>query len=205
MIRAAFGHKPILVPAQKGQKMSYVEKSLVPGERLLYQTRHHWIILLGPGLLGAVCGLLAVALLVEAAAAKASKGVLAGASSKGVEAVTVFGVFLLVVAIVAIAYGVAKRNATEMAVTNRRVLIKTGMASRRTLDLMLSRVESIGVEETVVGRVLGYGSVIVRGTGGTPEPFLMIAHPQEFRRAVQERTGQDPGQQGATWQRLGDG
>ncbi len=65
-----------------------------------------------------------------------------------------------------------KRNATEMAVTNRRVLIKTGMGSRRTLDLMLSRVESIGVEETMWGRMLGYGSVIVRGTGGTPEPFV---------------------------------
>jgi len=93
----------------------------------------------------------------------------------------------LIWAIITITYGVAKRNATEMAVTNRRVLIKTGMTSRRTLDLMLSRVESIGVEETAVGRMLGYGSVIVRGTGGTPEPFLMIAHPQEFRRAVQEQ------------------
>jgi uncharacterized membrane protein YdbT with pleckstrin-like domain len=113
----------------------------------------------------------------------------ATASPVGIEAMTVFGVFLLVVAIVTLAYGIAKRNATEMAVTNKRVLIKTGMASRRTLDLMLSRVESIGVEETVFGRMLGYGSVIVRGTGGTPEPFVMIAHPQEFRRAVQEQTG----------------
>jgi len=37
--------------------------------------------------------------------------------------------------------------------------------------------------------MLGYGSVVVRGTGGTPEPFVMIAHPQEFRRAVQEQIG----------------
>jgi uncharacterized membrane protein YdbT with pleckstrin-like domain len=77
-------------------------------------------------------------------------------------------------------------------VTNRRVLIKTGMSSRRTLDLMLSRVESIGVEESTAGRIFGYGSVIVRGTGGTPEPFLMIAHPQDFRRAVQEQIGAAP-------------
>jgi uncharacterized membrane protein YdbT with pleckstrin-like domain len=92
-------------------------------------------------------------------------------------------------AIGAIGYGVAKRNATEMAVTDRRVLIKTGMGSRRTLDLMLSRVESIGVEETFFGRMLGYGSVVVRGTGGTPESFVMIAHPQEFRRSVQQQIG----------------
>jgi hypothetical protein len=58
--------------------------------------------------------------------------------------------------------------------------------------MMLTRVESIGVEETTFGRMLGYGSVVVRGTGGTPEPFLMIAHPHEFRRAVQEQIGQEP-------------
>jgi uncharacterized membrane protein YdbT with pleckstrin-like domain len=69
------------------------------------------------------------------------------------------------------------------------VLIKTGIGSRRTLDLMLSRVESIGVEETFFGRMLGYGSVVVHGTGGTPESFVMIAHPQEFRRSVQQQIG----------------
>ena len=82
-----------------------------------------------------------------------------------------------------------KRNATEMAVTNRRVLIKTGMGSRRTLDLMLSRVESIGVVETMWGRMLGYGNVVVHGTGGTPESFVLISHPQEFRRQVQQQIG----------------
>ena len=54
---------------------------------------------------------------------------------------------------------------------------------------MLSRVESIGVEETFWGRMLGYGSVTVRGTGGTPESFVMISHPQEFRRSVQAQIG----------------
>jgi uncharacterized membrane protein YdbT with pleckstrin-like domain len=87
------------------------------------------------------------------------------------------------------AWGAAKRNATEMAVTNRRVLIKTGMASRRTLDLMLAKVESIGVTETFMGRIFGYGSVVIHGTGGTPESFVMIAHPQEFRQSVQQQIG----------------
>jgi len=47
-------------------------------------------------------------------------------------------------------------------------------------------------KKALAGRMLGYGSVIVRGTGGTPEPFLMIAHPQEFRRAVQQQIGATP-------------
>jgi uncharacterized membrane protein YdbT with pleckstrin-like domain len=169
--------------------MSYVEKSLVPGETLLYQTRHHWMVLLGPLLISLVMAALAVGLLVESMQANKGKGVAAGASATGVHAMALVGVFLLTVAIATFAYGVAKRNATEMAVTNKRVLVKTGMASRRTLDLMLSRVESIGVEETFLGRMIGFGSVIVRGTGGTPESFIMIAHPQEFRRTVQEQIG----------------
>ena len=99
------------------------------------------------------------------------------------------GVVLIVIALIALAWGFTKRNATEMAVTNKRVLIKTGLGNRRTLDVMLSRVESIGVEETFLGRMLGYGSVTVRGTGGTPESFVMISHPQEFRRSVQAQIG----------------
>jgi uncharacterized membrane protein YdbT with pleckstrin-like domain len=169
--------------------MSYVERSLVPGETLLYETRHHWLVLIGPLLVSVVLAALAVGLLAEAFQAKNGKGLAVGASVTEIHAMEIGAVVLLVVAIATFVYGIAKRNATEMAVTNRRVLIKTGLGSRRTLDLMLSRVESIGVEETFFGRMLGFGSVVVRGTGGTPESFMMIAHPQEFRRSVQEQIG----------------
>jgi uncharacterized membrane protein YdbT with pleckstrin-like domain len=171
--------------------MSYVTKNLVPGETLLFQTRHHWIVLLGPMLVSLLLGLPGVALLAGAVAAKNGHGdvvpVLESAIGPG--GMTFLGVILLIIALIIFAYGLAKRNATEMAVTNRRVLIKTGMASRRTLDLMISKVESIGVEETLLGRVFSYGSVVIHGTGGTPESFVMIAHPQEFRRSVQEQIG----------------
>jgi uncharacterized membrane protein YdbT with pleckstrin-like domain len=146
-------------------------------------------VLLGPVVGGLSLLVPGVALLLEAIATRDSAGLVVGSSTISPKVMAIFGAVVLVAAIITFSYGVAKRNATEMAVTNRRVLIKTGMTSRRTLDLMLSRVESIGVEETTAGRVLGYGSVIVRGTGGTPEPFEMIAHPQEFRRAVQEQIG----------------
>lgn len=169
--------------------MSYVEKNLVAGETLLYQTRHHWVVLLGPLCVALLTGLPGLWLLYGAMASKSGTSDFFSSLRVGPEGLSVAGAILLVIAIATFSYGIAKRNATEMAVTNKRVLIKTGMASRRTLDLMLSRVESIGVEETVLGRTLGFGTVIVRGTGGTPEAFVMIAHPQEFRRAVQEQIG----------------
>jgi uncharacterized membrane protein YdbT with pleckstrin-like domain len=169
--------------------MSYASKNLVPGETLLFETRHHWIVLLGPLLVSLLLGVPGALLLAGALASKSGKEVPAFASEIGPQGLAAVGGVLLVVALVIFAYGLAKRNATIMAVTNRRVLIKTGMTSRRTLDLMLSKVESIGVAESFLGRMLGFGSVIVHGTGGTPESFVNIANPQQLRRSVQEQIG----------------
>ena len=169
--------------------MSYADKNLVPGETLLYQTRHHWIVLFVPVLIGLVLGIPGLLLLVRSVTLRGQHGVAIGSSTISPQGMAIIGGILLAGGIATWAYGIVKRNATEMAVTNRRVLIKTGIASRRTLDLMLARVESIGVEETVFGRMVGYGTVIVRGTGGTPETFEKIAHPQDFRRNVQAQIG----------------
>jgi uncharacterized membrane protein YdbT with pleckstrin-like domain len=88
--------------------------------------------------------------------------------------------------------GLVRRNATEMAVTNKRVIVKSGLADRRTIELLLQRIESIAVEEPAMGRLLGYGTVIVRGTGGTPEVFPQIARPLEFREQVQRQIAGEP-------------
>ncbi len=80
------------------------------------------------------------------------------------------------------------RATSEFAVTNRRVIIKVGLVSRKTVELNLEKVESIGVEQTILGRLLGYGTLVVVGTGGTKEPFQRIADPMAFRRAVNEAT-----------------
>jgi uncharacterized membrane protein YdbT with pleckstrin-like domain len=192
MIRAA--HYSVVGPANSMRwesKLSYVEKNLIAGEKLLYQTRHHWIVLLGPVLLSLLLGVSGLGLLGESIASMVRKSQASGSAGINAGGLGIIGLILLVAAAGTLAYGIVKRNATEMAVTNKRVLIKTGLASRRTLDVMLSRVESIGVEETVIGRLLAYGTVVVRGTGGTPEAFVMIDHPQEFRRAVQEQTGRE--------------
>ncbi len=162
--------------------MSYIDKSLIEGEAVLYKARLHWIVLLWPVLLGAVIGVPGIGFLVG--------GVYHSARSNGFSgAMGVVGLVLFVGALVLIGGGIVRRNATEIAVTNRRVLIKTGVVNRKTLELLLSRIESIGVNETPLGRMLGYGTVIVRGTGGTPEQFDRIDKPLEFRKQVQAQVG----------------
>jgi uncharacterized membrane protein YdbT with pleckstrin-like domain len=161
--------------------MSYIEKNLIAGETVVYMTRLHWIVLIWPIVLGLVFGAPGLVLLAHTIIGTDDKigtftPMLAG------------GFILLVVGGACIGVGLLKRNATEMAVTDRRVIVKVGVASRKTFELLLSKVESIGVEESMVGRILGYGTVVVHGTGGTPEPFDTMAHPIEFRKQVQQQT-----------------
>ena len=150
--------------------MGYLEQSLTSGEVVLYRTRLHWSVLVWPFAIAFVCTAIAIGLFVAGA---------------GVAAIA--GVVFLVLAIVAAATGWVRRSSIEMAVTNRRVLMKTGILSRRTVEVLLTKVESIGVDQSVMCRLAGFGSVVVRGTGGTHELFERVAHPLEFRRQVQEQ------------------
>lgn len=75
---------------------------------------------------------------------------------------------------------------SEFAITNKRIIIKVGLISRRTLEMNLSKIESVNVDQGILGRILGYGSIVVIGTGGTREPFASIADPMSFRKKFQE-------------------
>lgn len=161
--------------------MSYVDSNLVPGEQVIYETRLHWIVMLPHFAVGVVLlDLPGIFLLAYSL------------SQNGIEHTTLRilqagAAVLLIAGAVAMFVGAVRRNATEMAVTNRRVVIKTGLASRKTIEMLLNKVESIEVSETTFGRMLGYGTVVMIGTGGTSEPFPKVAHPLEFRSQVQQQ------------------
>jgi uncharacterized membrane protein YdbT with pleckstrin-like domain len=146
--------------------MNYIENNLFDGERILYKTGLHRIVMLVPGLCGGFFFLLGTA------------SVIAGGTGLGL---FVGGFGALVIALT-----VAAWKATEMAVTNKRVIVKSGLLRRRSIDLLLPKVESIIVDQGIFDRMIGYGCVIVRGTGGTAEPFKKVASPLEFRRQVQQ-------------------
>ena len=166
--------------------MSYVERNLIPGEKVFYKTGLHWSVLIAPFLLG---GFLAIGALLLSIYVYSDKSQASGNSvgPAGPSQILLAAVGILsILAAVTIISGIVRRNATEMAVTNKRVIVKTGIMSRRTFEMLLSKIESIGVDESVMGRMFGFGTVIIRGTGGTPDTFPKIAHPLEFRRQVQQ-------------------
>ena len=76
------------------------------------------------------------------------------------------------------------RYADEFAVTNKRVIVKTGLISRKTLEMNLSKIESVNVDQSIFERLLGYGTITIIGTGGTKESFLNIVEPLLFNITV---------------------
>lgn len=78
------------------------------------------------------------------------------------------------------------RYSDEFVITNWRVVVKTGLISRKTLEMNISKIESVNVDQSILGRILGYGTIKIIGTGGTNESFAKIKRPLEFRKKFQE-------------------
>ncbi|MES2620987.1 MAG: PH domain-containing protein [Bacteroidota bacterium] len=79
-----------------------------------------------------------------------------------------------------------KRWSDEFVITNRRVIIKTGIFARSTFEMNLNKIESVNVDQSIFGRMFGYGTITIIGTGGTKESFTDIARAVEFRKNFQE-------------------
>ena len=78
----------------------------------------------------------------------------------------------------------AESFCTELAVTDRRVIFKTGFVRRRTVEMNMDKVETVDVDQSILGRILGYGTIHVLGTGSGIEHLRQVAHPLELRSAI---------------------
>ena len=152
--------------------MSYIEGNLLAGERVVFRTRLHWKILVGP-LLFAVATFLPVAWLMAQ-----------GTWTYLVLIAPGLGLLILLAAVI-------RRQSSDFAVTNKRVMMKIGVFTTRSVELLLSKVEAITVHQSLGGRVFGYGDLVVTGSGGTEERFSNIQAPLELRRAVQSVTDRE--------------
>jgi membrane protein YdbS with pleckstrin-like domain len=155
--------RPILVA------MSYLDDHLLAGERIVYRAHLHWIIF-GTATLVILAG---VALTIVLKLYQPEYWYLGAALA---------GIGLLLAIPPAIRY-----TSSEFAVTDKRVLAKHGFIQRESIETLLSKVEAIEVDQGVIGRVMGFGSISITGTGGTEESFPMISSPLEFRRQIQSQ------------------
>jgi uncharacterized membrane protein YdbT with pleckstrin-like domain len=145
--------------------MSYIDANLLPGEQVVFRTRLHWLLFMAPMLLTAV--LLPVAWFIAN-----------GTWSR-------FAWLPLALAALILLITYIRRRASDFAVTNKRVMMKMGVFSTRSIELLLNKIEAIAVNQSFLGRTLGYGDIVITGSGGSRETFARIQRPLAFRRAVQ--------------------
>jgi uncharacterized membrane protein YdbT with pleckstrin-like domain len=150
--------------------MKYVRRVLQPGESIVHTAQIHPIIFL-PAILWFV---LAAILFIAALGT-------AGDLRTGGEALAIFCVVLGAGSAFP---ALLRRVSTELAVTDRRVIYKAGILARHTLEMNRGKVESVDVDQSVLGRLIGFGTIIVRGTGGSLEPIRMISDPLTFRSHI---------------------
>ncbi len=150
--------------------MSYIQRVLQPGENLLYVTKLHWLVY-GRAMALTVIAAAFVILAFDFGGDYQYPGLMIAA------------VFLLL-ALIAFIHAAIKRASTERAVTDHRVIFKRGLIGRYTIEMARSKVESVDVMQGLAGRIFNYGTILVRGTGGTLEPFRDIEDPLQLRSAI---------------------
>ncbi len=155
--------------------MGYIHKSLLEGEDIIYLTRRHKIIFAYP----VIWLLLSVILF-------GVKAVFVYTAETDIALLIFSGIFLAAALIHALVIWILYISA-EFGITNQRVIVKEGFLKRKTVEVFLKSVESVQVDQSIWGRILNFGTIIVSGTGGVTDPLNMIRKPLDFKKQVQQR------------------
>jgi uncharacterized membrane protein YdbT with pleckstrin-like domain len=161
--------------------MSYVTRVLQPGEKVVYASALHWVIFTRAILAAIICLVLVGAAVYFGGSLLPNPPPQAREGWGGVLALWIAAAIFALLALSAGLRAFMRRATTEFAVTDHRVIYKTGLLGRHTLEMNRSKVESVDVDQSIFGRLLNYGTIIVRGTGGSLEPIRHIAQPLRFR------------------------
>ena len=141
--------------------MEYIDGNLVDGEQVVFRTKLHAAVLVFPILAIGI----AIAFFLP----------------------TVLGPYLALLPACWLAVALANHGISEFGVTNKRVLMKRGYLPRKIMEASLEQVEGMQVRQSALGKKIGYGTVVMRGTDGSSISFSEIHHPLEFRDTVQEQ------------------
>ncbi|ABL65432.1 PH domain-containing protein [Chlorobium phaeobacteroides] len=156
--------------------MGYIEKNLMQDEKIHAKAKLHWTVF-GKAILFIVAALVLMTLSLQTS--------LDGKTELS-SAAWYFGVAVLIAAVWFFVEAFVKRQSTELAVTSKRVIAKFGFIRRSTMEMNHSKVESFHVEQSLLGRILRFGTLSIKGTGGGITPIAGIGDPLGFRRKAME-------------------
>ena len=141
--------------------MGYVDKNLMSGEVVLYEAKISWVNYL-PSIFLFIVGILLIRLY------------------------STIGYVIIIISVFNFFVAFITRWTTELVVTSKRVIHKTGLISRKTIELNHSKVESYYVEQSVLGRIFDFGTIVIHGTGGGKNPIRDVDSPLMFRNKAME-------------------
>ena len=144
--------------------MGYIESNLSSGEVVEKRAQNHWMYF---ATFKNICLFLYILfyLLAPSVTSPAARG-------------------LAIVCLVWLAISLLSIRAREMVITNKRVVMKWGLLSRKVHELVLNKIETVNVDQSILGRVFGYGTLVIVGSGGTKTPFQYVSDPFEFRKGL---------------------
>jgi uncharacterized membrane protein YdbT with pleckstrin-like domain len=151
--------------------MSYVDRVLQPGEKVLARGRPHWIAYWR----AIVCAILAIVIFMIPMRAD------------NADITRYAAAFLFIVGLCFWIVALFHRWTTEIGVTDRRVIYKRGFIARQTAEMQMDKIESVLVDQSFMGRILDYGTLAIRGTGASIENLRRIADPIGIRNAITAR------------------
>jgi len=145
--------------------MTFIEKNLANNEKIVYRAQLHWWIY-GKAVLSLILGIVVFALWGKT------------------EAVKILSGLLVLIGLIGLISAYTRASSSEFAVTNRRIMMKTGIANRRLIELQLNRSEGLVIDQGIIGRIFNYGTIIIRSGGTMEEIFSPVADPYEFKRQI---------------------
>ena len=147
--------------------MGYVDNNLMSGENVVYKANIHWFIFV-PGVLIFAIGIYLFTWDFEGGTGP------------------ILGFIAIIIAIFSLVKAMITKITTELAVTTKRVIAKVGFIRRNTVELNHSKVESFNIDQSILGRIFGFGTIIVNGTGGGKTSIPNIDSPLVFRREAMQ-------------------
>ena len=161
----------------------YVQSILLPGEKVLATGKIHWIIFLGPVILIAL-GIIDSIIALQASASLSQASPPFGQASINSLISSLLCIPFWLIGLIGLVTAIFRYKTTEFALTDQRVIGKAEIIRRSSLELVLGKIESIRVNQNILGRILNFGTLVVTGSGGTHQIFPYISAPMEMKKTI---------------------
>ena len=161
--------------------MGYVESNLMDNETVSHKAKLHWIVYTS-SLLWLITFIFCIIVFKDIASADLN-------TDEEASFIIILTILIIISGFSALTKFITawiERYSTELAVTSRRVIAKTGLIKRNTIELNHSKVESFSVNQSILGRILNYGTIVINGTGGIKTPIQRVTNPLMFRKKAME-------------------